>query len=94
MYFILVPHIIFAVLSIPLMFGAIANEFIGFVKSKKTLPTLSAVSFVGLVLSGTALIIFYHAPVLGACLSGLFYLSGLGVAYVIYKKLASKPTIN
>lgn len=87
---LLITHIFFALTSIPLMLAAVINELVGFVNNKNILPKLSALSFAGLVSTGTALIIINHLPVLGACLEGLLYLSLLAIPYVVFRKLATR----
>lgn len=90
---LLVAHIILALSSLPLMLAAIVNEFMPLLNNKRLLPRASAISFVGLVGTGTALIIIKHLPVLGACMEGLAYLAGLAVFYSIYKKFARKSSV-
>ena len=87
---LLITHIFFACTSIPLMLAAVANELVNFLSNRDILPKLSAVSFIGLVGTGTALIIINHLPVLGACLEGLLYLSLLVIPYVVFRKLATR----
>ncbi|HUD07333.1 MAG TPA: hypothetical protein VMR34_05610 [Candidatus Saccharimonadales bacterium] len=91
---LLIVHVIFACLSIPLMLLAVVNELAGFVKNKQLLPKLSAVAFAGLVTTGTALIVVDHARILSTCLSGLLYLSGLSVPYLVFRRLDREKSIS
>lgn len=72
------------------MLSAAANELFRFTKNKKILPTLSIASFVGLVTTGTFLIIVDHAKVLSTCLGGLAYLFALSIPYVVFKALSAR----
>lgn len=82
-------HILGAVASLPLMAAALAVEMLGR-DGAKTLLKFSAVSFAGLIASGTGLVIIDHTKLLGVCTSGLLYLAGLSVLYVAYKNLPSR----
>ena len=82
-------HIFCALISLPSMLLAILVILLG-KTGFKFLPILSAIGFVGLVLSGTGLVIINHANLLGVCLNGLLYMGSLAGLYVIYQKLASK----
>jgi hypothetical protein len=93
-YMLLALHLLLAFASFPFMIAAIANEFFKFTESKTLLPKLSIASFIGMVSTGTVLVIRDHVPLLGACFMGLAYLGVLGVAFIGYKKLAAKKAAD
>jgi len=87
---LLVLHIIFALSSIPLMLAAIINEWTQRFNLGKLLPELSAISFVGLVTTGTILVISDHLKLVGPCLEGLVYLALLSILYFISVKVPKR----
>lgn len=86
---ILITHIIFAFASLGLMLAAVAGRLVKPVVDYTKLTQASAVTFAGMVGTGTVLVIKSGSPILGACLQGLCYLGGLSVAYIVYRKLAT-----
>ena len=86
----LIAHIIFALSSFPLMLGAAANEFFGFISNSRILPLASAGTFAGMVATGTVLVITTHHGLLGPCIMGLAYLASLSIVYLSAKYIAKK----
>lgn len=86
---ILISHIIFAFASLGLMLFAVGGRLVKPAGDYTKLTKASAITFVGMVGTGTALVVKSGSPILGACLQGLCYLGGLSVAYVVYRKLAT-----
>lgn len=87
---LLVLHIVFALSSIPLMLASVINEWTQRFNLGKLLPELSAISFVGLLTTGTILVISDHLKLVGPCLEGLIYLALLSILYVISLKLPKR----
>lgn len=63
------------------MLAAAANEYFSFTKNKILLPVASIVAFVGMVSTGTILVISTHQGLTGPCIEGLAYLSAIAVVY-------------
>lgn len=82
-------HVLCALTSLPLMLAAVTVEVLHKAGSKVPLK-LSALSFAGLVASGTGLITIDHVSMLGVCVDGLLYFGGLGTLYLVYQKLLSR----
>lgn len=89
---LLIIHLIFAATSFPAMLLAVVNEYFMLAKSKLLFPVISAVSFIGLVITGTLLVVLDHGQVLGACTEGLLYLGSLIIPYGIARKMAAKKS--
>ena len=87
---LLIAHVIFALSSLPLMLAASINELFGFISKKQILPIASVLSFIGMLSTGTALVISTHQKLVGPCIEGLTYLSALAVLYLISKKIELK----
>ena len=87
---ILIAHLFFAFASLASMAAAVVLKWRAGGKKPATLVKLSTLSFVGLLATGTDLMIVYHSTILSTCLAGLFYLAALVALYALYLKLPVK----
>ena len=89
---LLVLHIVFALSSIPLMLASVVNEWTQHFNIGKLLPGLSAISFIGLLSTGTFLVVSEHLKLIGPCLEGLLYLALLSGLYFVSLKLPKRSS--
>jgi hypothetical protein len=87
---LLITHIILAVTSLSLMVAALIGQLARPSGKYGSLTQWSAITFGGLVATGTALVIKYKSPILGACTAGLVYFGLLAAVYLLYKRFQSQ----
>jgi hypothetical protein len=87
---LLITHLIFAITSLLAMLLAVIGRVRKPSGNYNSLARLSGVGFVGLVATGTALVIEFRSPILGACLQGLAYFGVLAILYVVYRVTATE----
>ena len=94
MIMFLIIHIIFAVIAIPLMLVAILIKYLGSDKAQ-TLVKLSSYSLIGLLSTGTLLVVLFHAGLVSSCYAGLTYSVIFLATYLGYRKMTeSKAKIK
>jgi hypothetical protein len=86
---ILITHIAFAVACIPLMLSATVVKYFGNIKIAQSLAKYSSYSLIGLLSTGTILVIAFHAGLVNTCYAGLVYTAFFGISFVAYRKLAT-----
>jgi TRAP-type C4-dicarboxylate transport system permease small subunit len=84
---LLIIHLTCAFASLALMAGAVIGSWRHKGSNYDNWAQLSGLSFGGLLATGTALAIKYHAHLMSVCLSGLFYLASLTALFALYRKL-------
>lgn len=85
---LLIVHIFFAIGSLVLMAGAIGGRLRNRTADYRGFVQASFIGFVGLMVSGFAMVIANHANLLSVCTSGLAWLAGLVGMYALYARLA------
>jgi hypothetical protein len=88
MVMLLIIHVIFAVVCLPLILIASVVKFFG-KSGAENIAKISSCSLIGLLLTGTSLVVFFHANLLSSCYAGLAYSAFFGLSFVVYKKLAT-----
>ena len=95
MIMLLIVHIIFAVICLPMMIGATILKYINSLDKAQFLAKYSTYSLIGLLITGTILVISFKANLVGTCYAGLTYSAFFAVSFLTYKKLShSKITTN
>ena len=85
---VLIIHIILAVICIPMMLGSTILKYLTKTEWAQKLAKFSSYSLMGLLATGTYLVIAYHTSLVGACYAGLAYVAFFAISFVTYKKLS------
>lgn len=86
MVILLIIHILFAITCLPLILSASIFKYLGSNKAN-IFAKYSSYSMIGILTTGTVLVLAFNANLVSSCYAGLAYTSLFAVAYIIYLKL-------
>ncbi len=86
MVILLIVHIIFALTCLPLILSASILKYLGSNKSS-LFAKYSSYSMIGILATGTVLVLAFNANLVSSCYAGLAYTSLFAASYVLYLKL-------
>ncbi len=91
MVILLIVHIIFSVACLPLILSASVLKYLS--NNKATLAAkYSTYSMIGILVTGTILVVSFKANLVSTCYAGLAYTTLFAVSYLVYSKLVTVRT--
>lgn len=88
MIILLTIHILFSIACLPLILFATFLKYRGN-NNSSVLAKYSSYSLIGILTTGSALVLAFHANLVSSCYAGLTYSALFAISYLAYAKLVT-----